>query len=406
MKNKWLKICIAIVLIVAVWKLAIYFLLNNYWLDNYIFNGDAQSQNATNQKISFAPDGQDLAITLKELKFIAEKNKQQNFVVSPLSFYALTILTANGLQGESRQEFNQILNNAKLKNLNTIFMNYIKDKKNSIKINNSIWGKYFNADYQALVKNELGGEALDPMGNTASINAWVEEKTNGMVKEALPDVNIDDRNFFLVNTVYFNNKWAIPFEKKATQKDTFYNLGGGKSSVMMMYKNEELKYYEDLRMQVIRLDYDINSSDFMTIYLPKPGVDFNKFVAHLSVAKLNPKFYKESVDIYLPKFNIEYDVPKPKELYQSFGISKIYETSFDFAPMLISNMPAKVEETILRAIVEVDENKTEAAAFSMHKGPFFDVASTPSKPIEFRADRPFVFMINQGDFIGAFVTGK
>ena len=110
MKNKWLKICIAIVLIVAVWKLAIYFLLNNYWLDNYIFNDDAQSQNTTHQKISFAPDGQDLAITLKELKFIAEKNKQQNFVVSPLSFYGLTILTANGLQGESRQEFNQILN--------------------------------------------------------------------------------------------------------------------------------------------------------------------------------------------------------------------------------------------------------------------------------------------------------
>ena len=358
-------------------------------------------------EISFAPDNYNLNLAVKELKFEMANGGDNNVVVSPLSFYGLSTMLANGLNGSSLQEFSSMLPIDSLPNINASYYNYIKNKKDSIKINNSIWGNNFSSKYQSIIKNELGGEVLDPMGSTAPINTWVEKKTNGLMKNVLPNTQLSESELVLVNTIYFNSKWLQPFDKKDTEEDVFLGEKHNITRAMMMQnKLKNAYYYDDEEMQVIRLQYV--TDDYITIYLPKPNINFTQFVNNLTPSKLNPKFSKKPVSLYLPKFEIEYNVSSPTQFYASMGISKMFMTSYDLSNMLNSYKDKVISEILLRAKIIVDETKTEAAAVSSLYLADGIGASSYEEPkyIEFRADRPFVFMINQGDFIGAFVTGE
>ena len=59
-------------------------------------------------EISFAPDNYNLNLAVKELKFEMANGGDNNVVVSPLSFYGLSTMLANGLNGSSLQEFSSI----------------------------------------------------------------------------------------------------------------------------------------------------------------------------------------------------------------------------------------------------------------------------------------------------------
>lgn len=77
---------------------------------------------------------------------------------------------------------------------------------------------------------------------------------------------------------------------------------------------------------------------------------------------------------------------------------------------MLSDKPKIVTDIIHKANIDIDEKGTEAAAATINVKVSGALVFAPLDPqqwyIPFFADRPFVFMMNNGDFIGVYTKEK
>src|SRR6185437_7135906 len=85
------------------------------------------------------------------------------------------------------------------------------------------------------------------------INRWVEERTNGKIKDLLQKDDITkDTALVLVNAIYFKAAWENPFQPSATNKDDRFEVGNGeKVPVAMMHQTGHFNYMEDDALQAL-----------------------------------------------------------------------------------------------------------------------------------------------------------
>ena len=343
------------------------------------------------------------------------KNAKGNFVLSPMSVYMATDLLANGAGGETLKKLQKLilspLGNVSLTEINQAISEYMQNLSPAIKINNSVWGNDFRPEYIQSVE-ALGAESHDLPQNTQTINEWIENKTKGKIKNVLQPQATDIGDFYLVNTVYFNDKWENIFVKQATKLKPFYDLDAAKpTSVYMMYNYNGAEYYENDKFQAIRMRYQRYGkvrANHIDIILPREGIDFRKFVSSLKLQELKVPYnsYDDSnidVRIYLPRFEVNYKTPL-NAWFKAGGIPLFREDNPDLSAM--SNIPHYVKNIIHQANIRVDEEGTEAAAATVFEGAAYG-AMMPRERQEkiFNANRPFIFILNDGLFIGAFIKG-
>lgn len=345
-------------------------------------------------------------------------NADGNFVLSPLSIYMATDLLANGAGGKSLEKLLEVILSPKhslsLTEINQNLSDYMQKLSPAIKINNLVWGNDFKPEYIQAVQN-LKAEALDLPESTQTINDWIDEKTNGIIKNLLEVEKTSAGDCYLVNTVYFNDKWTKIFDVKETHIKPFHSLGATQpDDVYMMYNHfpENEYYYENDTFQAVRLWYKFYDGDYPTNYiefiLPKENVDFKQFVNSLTLQdlKIPYDYQKVELKLYLPRFEAEYKT-QLNTWFKAYGIP-LFKGDNEVDLSALSDIPHYVENIIHQANIRVDEKGTEAAAATA-----FDMArqaimmkkhKTPPLKI-FNADRPFIYVINGGLFIGAFVKG-
>ena len=107
--------------------------------------------------------------------------------------------------------------------------------------------------------------------------------------------------------------------------------------------------------------------------------------------------------LYLPKIKLE-SSNKLKSVLESIGLKTAFTDYADFSGITI-NKDLKISELLHKTVIELDEEKTEAAAASA--APFISIRGISSYKV-FKADHPFVFFIldNQSKnivFIGRYV---
>ncbi|MBO7556725.1 MAG: hypothetical protein J6T72_04970 [Alphaproteobacteria bacterium] len=356
-------------------------------------------------------DNSDYTFAVKFLKTGFEM-KKDNFVVSPLSVYFATTLLANGAEGETLQELSSILSaqnqhNFDIQKTNEIVKNYMKQKSSQVEINNSIWGNQFLQDYTDFVQQELSAEPKKLPSSTSEINKWVEEKTKGKIKDILPVKTPDNTALFLVNTIYFKDEWHNKLSFLEEQK--FQSLDGRTDKVNMVGTQTVLNYYEDNLIQAVKLPY--KNSDVMQILLPKKNIDFNQFIKNLTPQYLSSIKYKgDLVRLRIPRFDIGIKINGMISFYKKWGIKSAFEPRADFPKM--SNISHYVDSIIHATNISIDEDGSEASAATVinmmlsSPGPGNVKKEKPIEPKIFTADRPFVFMINNGLFIGTYTKGS
>lgn len=277
----------------------------------------------------------------------------------------------------------------------------LNDKQHcTVRINNAIWIQQDfvikSAFHDRLARyHQAHSQNLDfqrqPEASRTKINAWVEDKTNGLIKEAMPGGTINAAtSVVLTNTIYFKGKFKFPFNKKLTQEQNFTNLDHSISKVQMMQhgKSQNLSYFEDTQVQLLELPYEGGVS--IWIALPRRhGFE--------DLAQLNAEQFKSwqtgsratDVVAYLPrlKFEASYDmIPILGEM----GLKNLFTDAADLSR--ISDTPLFVSAVIHKAYIDLSEETTEAAAFT---GVAMARSTAPNKkqPVYFRADRPFMFFI-------------
>ena len=320
-------------------------------------------------------------------------------------------MTLNGASGETEQTMTNTLQLQGLdpEPINTGYAGLrhalqTSDPKVILTIANSLWARQgvpFKQDFLQRNTQFFGAEVstldfTDP--NTLNtINQWVNTNTNGKISKILDEIN-PDAVLFLINAIYFKGTWQTEFDPSHTRDGTFHLGTDGEKQVPMMTRTGDYPYYENYeeKFQAISLPYGDGRMS-MYIFLPYRESDLNTFLNGLDTENWEhwiSQFNEQEVFLSMPKFKLEYEKTLNDPL-KSLGMDIAFEPEgADFSRMAhLENLPGNlyIGEVLHKAVVEVNEEGTEAAAVTSVE------VRIESAPPAFIVDRPFFFVIRDNE---------
>lgn len=249
--------------------------------------------------------------------------------------------------------------------------------------------KYYQANVESLDFTHAAEESQK------KINSWVENKTNGKIKDLFPKGSLNSSTILvLVNAVYFKGQWDHKFDEKHTTEDKFWlNKNTSKPVQMMKQRNKyNFTLLEDVQAKVVEIPYKGKELS-MFILLPMEIDGLKKIEEQLTADKLLEWTSPENMQmtqlhLSLPRFKVEekYDLPGP---LQHMGMLDAFNPQkADFSGMS-STEGLVVSKVLHKSFVEVNEEGTEAAAATEVETRLLSAQKT----IEFVSDHPFLFIV-------------
>jgi len=174
-------------------------------------------------------------------------NGDKNVVISPVSAYLALSLAAAGADGETLKEFAAVMGmdeDALLAYCAGLTEQLMQAQgSTTVLAANSGWiddGFQIDAAYVKRITSEMQAEVfardLDTDAAREAINAWVSERTNGLIPSLLDENMKEESVLALINTLYFKAKWRDAFEANDTHDWDFYRED--KSTVSVPFMND------------------------------------------------------------------------------------------------------------------------------------------------------------------------
>jgi serpin B len=152
------------------------------------------------------------------------------------------------------------------------------EKRFRLIVANAVWGQsgydFREAYLDVLARNYgTGLRLLDfeaaPEEARQAINAWVSDRTNGLIEDLIPEGVINTMTqLVLTNAVYFRAAWKYSFDDANTTDDSFYVLDGEEVPALIMEQTEEFGYAEGEGYQAVELPY-VGDDVSMVIVAPE-----------------------------------------------------------------------------------------------------------------------------------------
>ena len=333
------------------------------------------------------------------------KQAENNIFFSPYSLSTAMAMLYAAAEGETKHQIQKTFHYPTPAILNpnsaALYNQFNKPNPNyDLSTVNDLWmrqGLSPIQNYLHTVQRYYGGKVTNldfknsPEPSRQTINKTIAKHTKQMIPELLAKDSIKaDTAAVLTNAVYFKSEWAQPLGLRGSTQP-FYNLNGTTTDTNFMYSIESFDYMEDERVQVVELPYKGDELS-MLVVLPKSkeAAAMQKLIANLSTAQINKWTERlESKEIFLnmPKFKLE-QIYKMESILTEMGMPIAFSNKADFS-LFNDKLPLAVDSVIHKAVVEVDEKGTVAAAAT-------SIVITPisaSYNAEFTADHPFMFMI-------------
>ncbi|MBN1444503.1 MAG: serpin family protein [Candidatus Omnitrophica bacterium] len=335
-----------------------------------------------------------------------------NIFFSPYSIYAAMAVAYEGAGGKTAEEMRKVFRFPESKDsMRRGYASLYGDinrqgKKYALNTANALWTQKdfkFADEYTAVAERYYGGKAenLDFV-NAADealkrINGWVEENTGGRIKNLIPSGMLDRlTRLVITNAVYFKGEWVRQFNARDTREEVFKVSEDKSEAVPMMRRTDEeslFNYGENSLLQILEMPYS-GGEISMLILLPKNG-DMKSLEENLSPEKFNEwksLMQNQRVNIFMPKFRFERKYFMAEDL-SGMGMPSAFSPQADFS-LMTGEKDLFISDVIHQAFVEVNEEGTEAAAATAVVMKL--TAVMPEQPIPvFRADRPFIFVIQQ-----------
>ncbi|KAM6274310.1 protein Z-dependent protease inhibitor [Porphyrio hochstetteri] len=232
------------------------------------------------------------------------------------------------------------------------------------------------------------------------INQNINKRTKGKIPELFEELDRHNR-LLLVNYIVFKGKWVYPFNSKFTEIETFHINKYRSVQVPMMFKSDKINstFDENLRCTVIKLPY--KGKAHMLIAIPEKEGDYISLEDHLTTELVESwlgNMNTRKVDISFPKFKLEQKY-KMKKLLHALGMKNLFTSTADLSH-LTDQGHVKVSQVVQKAVIEVDEEGTEATAASGSEITAFTI------PPVIKVDRPFLFMIFEETFKTLLFIGR
>ena len=343
------------------------------------------------------------------------KSQEGNLFFSPYSVSTALAMTYAGARGETAAQMARTLHfTLSQADLHPAFaalsaqMTAVQQAGQvQLSIANSLWPHKsypFLEDYLALVKKSYGTTftpvdfAKEEPKARAQINQWVEEKTQKKITNVIGAPLDQLTRLVLVNAVYFKGKWESQFKKHATQNEPFYRISGGPVQAPLMKQTRKYKYFcKFLELQLLELPY-VGNELSMLVILPSKSSSLMVLEKNLSAASLQHwrgQMYMREIELYLPTFKITWGISSLVKPLTALGMRTPFTDTADFGGM-DGHKDLFISDILHKAFVDVTEEGTEAAAATaaLMRAKSAD-APQPPPPELFRADRPFLFLIQE-----------
>lgn len=261
------------------------------------------------------------------------------------------------------------------------------------------------------------------------INTWVEDQTKKRIKDLIPKLPPEVASqvrLILVNAIYFKGFWMSPFDDTQTRQEDFLLAQGGKQPISMMRGYSPTGYaafnadgtffetphviplakgkaapatYPDGGFLMAELPFKGDRLS-MVVIAPRKLDGLPNLEATLTGTKVSAwldKLQRRAVSVSLPKFKLETEYGLEDTL-KNMGIKRAFDArQADFSGMSASRNPDDqlfISKVLHKAFVEVNEKGAEAAAATaVIMVPKSEAKETRPFVPEFRADRPFLFLI-------------
>ncbi len=334
------------------------------------------------------------------------QDEEKNFVISPLSIKLAMSMAAAGAETGSDTE-TQILNalgyssKAEMTEDCKKLITELDREDGTITVSDSVWlSENFDNVYPEYLngisenfKAENFTEDLTSDKFVNDINNWVKSKTNGLIPTIFSAPLSDFARMVLVNALYFNNEWKIPFS--GVSSEYIFHGVDGDASVMFMHDTHNVDYAEGEIFKSIVLTYKDGS--VMKLYLPTDeskniGDIISSMTNEQLAAAMELSYNFTEVQISMPRFECEFNNSMVETL-KSYAILEAFDpNNANFSEMAdISGDNLYISEVIHSAKLKCGEKGTEAAAVT---AVIVDEAEMCfAEPIYFTANRPFMYEI-------------
>ena len=323
---------------------------------------------------------------------------KSNTLISPLSVSSALAMTANGANGQTKDEMEKVLGSGmpldelnkylssfsgsltsgevfKLKNANSIW--FIKD--NNFNVNNEFLQTNADFYHAEIYKRAYNSEIVN------DINNWVSEHTDGMIDKLLDNGDALS-NIALINATAFDAKWENYYYDNFVEDGTFTDANSNEQSVTMLI-SEENEYINGDNCTGFIKKYKGGKYGFAAI-LPDSNVSISDFVGSLNGDKLFKMLQNaESTNVVakMPKFEYEYSA-ELSEALKALGMPTAFSDSADFSG--ISGDKLHISDVLHKTKISVTEEGTRAVAAT---GVVMSAAPDGDKQVIL--NRPFMYMI-------------
>ena len=331
----------------------------------------------------------------------------ENFSFSPFGLYSnLDLMSLS----TDNQEVLLALDNVLGVNTQTRRTNYPLTYKNNFYLNGEYGtmqlynGVFLNSSYEAneTYINSLSSYFTEAFSvNFANDSAvskmlqWIDQKINEKNFLRKEDFEINTYSMmYIVNTLYFRNRWLSMYNEKESKQDVFYLDSGTKNATYMnhtvysdLYDYDKYVSCYDAYQNGYKIQYIVPKDTKDDICELIKDVDFlHEDESHLSTYKL--------IDLYVPKFTSEIKINFSNTLKQiglnSLFEGKVFNYVFDNLP---ENMEINLSFVKQKNKIEFNEDGTEIKSVT-----FSGMKATSAAPIDLetyvvKLNQPFVYVI-------------
>jgi serpin B len=342
--------------------------------------------------------------------------KDGNLVLSPYSVAVALAMTRTGAAGETQKQMDNVLHGlAKDQNagFNAVDQALAKrpgkykvgdqDLELELATANRLWGQkdftFERAFLDELAKDYGAGMQIVDYQKASeaarrTINDWVAARTHDRIKDLIGEGVLDARTrLVLTNAIYLKAAWLIKFNDAVA--GAFHRADGSAVQAQLMRESENLGYGAGPGYQAVRVPY---AGGLSMVAIVPDAATFGAFEQKLDGAGLRrivSGLAGAQVNLTMPKFSFR-SKAQLKEALAKMGMPIAFTDRADFSGVTKQDS-LEIADVIHQAFIAVDEKGTEAAAAT---AVVMRLTSAPSKVVELRIDRPFVFLI-QDDETGA-----
>ena len=206
----------------------------------------------------------------------------------------------------------------------------------------------------------------------------------------------------LLNAIYFEASWSKQFEPKENKTMDFFNINSvnGKAVIMMYLKGELLNYFENDFLQAVKLNYvSNNNSIYALIILPKENI--NNFINQFNNSQYEEikeglKKEKIKVNLYIPKFEVEYKI-NMGEILADLGMRKAFTDKAEFKG-ICHKLDLKIGKVLQKNYIMINEKGTKASSVTEAELIFECFKDKDHNAKDFIANKPFLFLLINENF--------